>query len=585
MNNVFRKTVFLLLSIVVLAGFVPVAGTAVRAAGLQVQASIVAPTRTIVITGTGSSDPGSQVSIIILNPQNRIIYINQATAGEGGSFEHRFTLPVDSPRGSYSIRVGGSDASEAVPIGVVYREPDPDPDSGSDSDSDPDDTWSPGSSTPGGGPSGPSGPAASPAGPVAFRPDGSVTITPPSGAVTVEVGPGNRSQTVVTIPKDMLSQALAEARGNREENRISIPVAEGVDSARAVLPAGPLADQTAQGSNIIIRFQAADISYELPVNAIDYHRIAESLGASLEDIDIHIVMEKLDEASARSLGLSDAEELWSDPVQFQVIASAGGKEREIDDFGGVYISRTVALKREADPDKATGVWVDPATGKRTFVPTVFASENGRPLAEIKRRGNSLYAVVQHDRSFSDVPQGHWAKADIESLASKLVIDGMSETQFAPEEGITRAQFAALLVRSLGLAEARGNGGFIDVAADSWYAGAVRAASRHGIVTGFEDGTFAPDMPITRQEIAVMISGALRTAGKTAAASDPQQVLSDRFADHPAIADWARGPVAEAAAAGIVSGVSAGRFAPDERATRAQAAAMLKRMLKVADFIN
>lgn len=198
--------------------------------------------------------------------------------------------------------------------------------------------------------------------------------------------------------------------------------------------------------------------------------------------------------------------------------------------------------------------------------------------------NSMYAVLESKgRTFDDL-SGHWAKADVELLASKLIVHGVTDSRFAPDADITRAEFTALLVRALGLSlnPDGPTSGFADVAAIAWYKPAVEAAVDAGLASGLSPDRYAPSERITREQMAVMVAQALAFAGKEAAADRGALV---KFTDRTSISDWAAAAVAQAVAAGILSGMTDGTFAPSDHATRAQAAAVLKRLLQYTEFID
>ncbi|MFD0680627.1 MULTISPECIES: S-layer homology domain-containing protein [unclassified Paenibacillus] len=199
---------------------------------------------------------------------------------------------------------------------------------------------------------------------------------------------------------------------------------------------------------------------------------------------------------------------------------------------------------------------------------------------IKRPGNSIYAIVESGKTFADL-NGHWAKSDIDLLASKLVVDGTTATSFAPQSPITRAEFATLLTRALGLNEGNSTA-YSDVSANDWYAGSVSAASKAGLVAGFEDGSFRPSANITREQMAVMVSRAIGLAGKKV---DSDAKALAVFTDSKAINSWASSAVAQSVNAGIINGKSADAFMPNEHASRAEAAVMLKRLLQFVEFMN
>ncbi|KUP25152.1 glycoside hydrolase family 66 protein [Paenibacillus sp. DMB5] len=187
---------------------------------------------------------------------------------------------------------------------------------------------------------------------------------------------------------------------------------------------------------------------------------------------------------------------------------------------------------------------------------------------------SRYTIFAYDKSFTDVPAEHWAFKAIHTLTAKHVISGMTENTFVPSAKITRAQFAALLVRVLQLKADRPVA-FKDVAADSWYAEDIAAAYQAGLITGRSGERFAPNEPITRQEMAVMLAGAFIKAGGT----DRSEELSLAFRDSKEISAWAQAAVQIVQSAGLMKGYADGSFLPEAHATRAEAAQAIAYLIK------
>jgi predicted secreted protein len=188
-------------------------------------------------------------------------------------------------------------------------------------------------------------------------------------------------------------------------------------------------------------------------------------------------------------------------------------------------------------------------------------------------------VLQPGKTFTDI-QGNWAREDIELLAARGMISGKSETTYEPGSNITRAEFAALLVRALGLEQGvLEEGQFKDVAATAWYAGSVAVGTVKKIIEGYDGSLFKPDNRITREEMAAMLARAARVAGKEdeLSGSEQEQQLA-QFNDRPAISPWAVKDVAWAVKAGMFKGMPGGEFAPQTNADRAQSAALLKRFI-------
>ncbi len=174
--------------------------------------------------------------------------------------------------------------------------------------------------------------------------------------------------------------------------------------------------------------------------------------------------------------------------------------------------------------------------------------------------------------FSDIAN-HWAKDSIETMYTKGLVNGFEDGTFKPEQNVTRAEFAKMIVCLLGL-DSNGDADFTDVADGSWYNGYVAAAAKAGIVKG-SDGKFNPNLYITRQDAAVMLARVLEYKG---VAMDTKAI---DFNDSAKIAEYAKNSVNGMANLGIISGYNGG-FAPVDNTTRAQAAALLQR---VADRIG
>ncbi|OME66892.1 hypothetical protein BSK65_20530 [Paenibacillus odorifer] len=195
--------------------------------------------------------------------------------------------------------------------------------------------------------------------------------------------------------------------------------------------------------------------------------------------------------------------------------------------------------------------------------------------------NGLYTIVQNKKTFDDMI-GHWAQKDVETLASKLIINGMSDRTFAPAGQVTRAQFAALLVRGLGLSTESLTNVFADVNTTAWYAQDVNTAAKLGLIQGVGEGKFSPDSRITREQMVVMIMNAIQLVQGDDRA---EAQLRTPFADQASISGYATQAVTEAASQGLIKGKTETAFAPQDTATRAEAAVMIKQVLQYLKFMN
>ncbi|HMM06368.1 MAG TPA: S-layer homology domain-containing protein [Clostridiales bacterium] len=177
--------------------------------------------------------------------------------------------------------------------------------------------------------------------------------------------------------------------------------------------------------------------------------------------------------------------------------------------------------------------------------------------------------------FADISD-HWAKADIEYLAALGIVNGKSADTFAPNDLLTRAEFTKILALASG--EDMNSYGslriFDDVPQGKWYQPYVNWAYEKGIVKGVSTVTFSPNARISRQDMAVMMYRYADTVGmKLSDGSNAQ-----RFADDGAIAAYAKTAVYAMKVSGIVNGMGQNQFAPNNHATRAEASAIIHRLL-------
>ncbi|NBD23898.1 Ig-like domain-containing protein [Paenibacillus glycinis] len=340
----------------------------------------------------------------------------------------------------------------------------------------------------------------------------------------------------------------------------------GVDAVTIELPAEPLHDALISHPNAELRVIVDGNGLRMPLHVVQADAVVT--------VTIGKAAPSRSDALRGAISGSGKEALLDRPIEYTLQADG----RAIEGWDAAYRERVLALPAPADADHAAVVWIDEHDAPH-FVPAVFARDG--KTATVYSPHDGLYTIIRTDRTFADV-RDHWARADIELLANKLIVDGRPDGGFEPEASVTRAEFAALLVRALGLAAAGGEGLYTDVEAADWYAGAVGTAKLAGLIDGYGDGTFRPNESVTREQMATMIARALAFAGKSPEAN---AAALKSFADGTDIAAWAADAAAQLVEAGIMQGMAGTQFAPEAKASRAQCAVMLKRMLVYLQFIN
>jgi len=388
--------------------------------------------------------------------------------------------------------------------------------------------------------------------------------TPTPGFVYIPPNTGNvvKANPDGTVSASALKAALANGSATVE-----------ISGEVAKLPASALT-----GSGVVTIVSPIG-SYELPLDVLNVEALAKELGVSLDDllIVVTIAEAKGDAKTAAENAITAAgAKALSPVVDFKVEVVSGDKVlREIKKFGK-FVKRTVKTTAKGNNPQGSRIVGDELQTVLTKV--------GEDEVALYSTTNSLYAVIDVPaKSFADLVN-HWSKKDVTKLANKLIVEGTGAGKFEPNRDVTRAEFAAMIVRALGL-EATEKAPFSDVADSAWYAEAVAAAAEYGIVNGYTDGTFRPNNKITRQELAAMVVRAQKLAGKEVVLSGAEVAsLLSGYKDAGKIGAWARTELAAAIKAEIVKGRSSNTIAPTATATRAEAAVMILRFLTNVDFI-
>jgi hypothetical protein len=163
------------------------------------------------------------------------------------------------------------------------------------------------------------------------------------------------------------------------------------------------------------------------------------------------------------------------------------------------------------------------------------------------------------------------------LSSNNIVSGYPNNEFRPYNAVTRAEFATMIAKSQGLSVgAASSTKFRDVPASHWASAAVNAVSSRGWISGYPNGTFGPNQPITMAEMYTIVSKVAPAGG-----GNPAEIL-DQFSDANSIPSWAQAPVASAVNLGIyVSEVTPKQLDPFVRASRADVSTTLAKLMNAS----
>ena len=176
-------------------------------------------------------------------------------------------------------------------------------------------------------------------------------------------------------------------------------------------------------------------------------------------------------------------------------------------------------------------------------------------------------------TFTDI-EGHWAKEHVMELAKLGIVSGYTDGSIKPDNNITRAEMAVIVVKAVSLEPAKEiNLNFKDKdEIPSWAAGYIQTAVDSGIITGYEDNTFKPSKNLTREEMVVLII-------KAFGIEIEEDLTPPTFTDVDEIGSWALNFVAKSVKLNIVSGYLDNTFKPKRNVTRAESFTVLDNILK------
>ncbi|PQQ67929.1 S-layer homology domain-containing protein [Acetivibrio saccincola] len=189
--------------------------------------------------------------------------------------------------------------------------------------------------------------------------------------------------------------------------------------------------------------------------------------------------------------------------------------------------------------------------------------------EVEESDDKLPGTV----TFTDI-ENHWAEENIIGLAKLGIVTGYTDGSIKPNNNITRAEMAVIVVKAASLEPADEiNLSFKDKdEIPNWAAGYIQTAVDNGIITGYEDNTFKPSKNLTREEMVVLIIKAFDIAVE-------EGLQSPKFKDTDEIGSWALNFVAKSVDLNIVSGYLDNTFKPKRNVTRAETFTVLYNILK------
>lgn len=204
--------------------------------------------------------------------------------------------------------------------------------------------------------------------------------------------------------------------------------------------------------------------------------------------------------------------------------------------------------------------------------------NANGVMEVKINHLSKYAVKEYNITFSDI-KSHWAKDVIEIMASKKITNGVSATEFAPNEPLTNVQFIALLSRIVALPDKATNLPYQDIDTKAWYMTTLKNAYANGLLKNAYSNQLQPNEPIKREVMAKLLVNAY---AKATGLDSSQMLIKEEitFKDAQGINTSFKRDVTLAYQLGLIKGTPDGFYHPQDGATRAEAMTVLDRLINL-----
>ena len=399
------------------------------------------------------------------------------------------------------------------------------------------------------------------------------TIT--EGEIKVEGNVDESGNTIVTLPeqiiKDAVKQAEAEAKENGDpKSGISLVIhvdTNNLTGSGVTVNLPKVTQETIINKkivNTVLVLDNPDIQIDMNLVAIkEIYRQAKA------DVNITVVKQDNNKLTASIKHL-----IGERPV-FSLTASYGSKR--VSDFGTGLVSVTIPYTSQAG-EKASdvfAVYIDEVGNAAAIANSVYDAEN--KLLRFTTNHFSLYGVGYNAAAnFNDI-LNHWAKDDIQFMVNRGLLAGTNDVSYSPDAAVSRGTLAAILGR-MANADISGytKSSFTDVKKDAYYMGYVEWVNTKDIMSGKTSAAFAPDSAITREEMALI----LFNYTKAMKMNLPAIYAENIFADASKISAEAADAVKQLQMAGILAGKSENRFDPQGIVTRAEVSAIIHRFIKL-----
>ena len=404
-----------------------------------------------------------------------------------------------------------------------------------------------------------------------------------AGELTVKESDDGKTTATVVLNSEKLQEKI-----DTEEKGVvvTVPVKAEADNVKGVLTGAMVKSMETKEAVLEVKTEMA--TYTLPAQQISINDVSKQFGedVKLGDIEVSVEIAKPTDETVqivKTASRNGGYALVTQAVEFNINCTYNGQMVEVSKFEA-YVERLIPIPAGVDPKKVTTGVVVRKDGTSYSVPTQITLIDGVYYAKINSLTNSTYTVVWNPVEFTDITD-HWAKEAVNDMGARMVVNGTGDGTYAPDRDMTRAEFATIIVRALGLDSKTTSSSFSDVKETDWFAGYVHTAVEYGIIKGFDDGSFKHEAKITREQAMTMTARAMNvTKLNVDLNSESLKSLLDSFSDGNTVSSYAGESAAKCISAGIILGRANNNIAPKDFITRAEVAVIVQRLLVKSNLI-
>ncbi|WP_165921124.1 S-layer homology domain-containing protein [Paenibacillus albiflavus] len=417
----------------------------------------------------------------------------------------------------------------------------------------------------------------------------SVSDTTPSNSN----GDSDSTPTVINPVIDQNGVTLNLNKIDTMKSSFTLEVTPKDGVASVSIPARILTGLEGKNAAFIIEIKTPYGSYQVPVNLASLiPGLKDMLAANnlkAEDISFKITLTdksgNKDFQAALANGLPNSQVMGA-IVDFhvEIINSKTGKNIGTADQFNQALTRVIPMPKNMTlmPTQWGAFSFNESTKKFEFIPAKKVQIDGVWYVMISSYSNSVYVVAENTVSFSDILE-HWGKPFVQLAAAKGLVDGVGDGKYDPNRSVTRAEFTAMLVRSLGRGTSTGSTSpYDDVKSGVWYFDEIAKAKELGLLNFVNGNSFKPDQLLTREEMASMLAEVISLERLPIT---KEFVRLDDYKDIVSVDAVYLEDVRLMVKLQIMTGTDANSFSPKGETTRAQTAVVFIRMLQALGMID